>query len=191
VADTGYHSADGLECCEQAGVETFVPADRTQSGKLFPKEKFRYESANDCYQCPAGQVLTRQGQDRNHGKERFLYFNRAACKSCELRAQCTKRRWRVIARRNNEAVVERAAERASARADIIARRKEIVEHVYGTLRNWGHDTFLLRGLEKVRAEFSLSGLAYNFRRMLSLVSLDRLVGAAKGLNLLKVVRAST
>ena len=190
VADTGYHSADELERCEQAGVETFVPTDRTKSGKLFPKEKFRYESASDCYRCPAGKVLTRQGKDRNHGKERFLYFNRAACQSCELRAQCTKRQWRVIARRNNETVVERAAERASNRADIIARRKEIVEHVYGTLRNWGHDTFLLRGLEKVRAEFSLSGLVYNLRRVLSLVSLDRLMGAVKGLNSLRVGASS-
>jgi transposase len=178
VADKGYHSADELERCEQAAVETFVPTDpRKNPGALFPKEKFRYESASDCYRCPAGQVLTRQGQDRNHGKERFLYFNRAACRNCTLRAQCTKRQWRVIARRNNEAVVERAAERASARADIIARRKEIVEHVFGTLRNWGHDTFLLRGLEKVRAEFSLSALVYNLRRVLSLVSLNRLVGA--------------
>src|SRR5262245_52225505 len=181
VADMGYHSADELERCEQAGVETFVPAQRTKSGKCFAKEKFRFESASDCYRCPAGQELTRQGQDRNHGKERFLYFNRDACQSCALRPQCTKRQWRVIARRNNEAVVERAGERASSRADIITRRKEIVEHVYGTLRNWGHDTFLLRGLEKVGAEFSLSGLVYNLRRVLSLVSLERFMGAAKSL----------
>ena len=33
--------------------------------------------------------------------------------------------------------------------------------VFGTLRVWGHDSFLMRGLAKVRAEFSLSALIYN------------------------------
>ena len=29
----------------------------------------------------------------------------------------------------------------------------MVEHVFGTLRNWHHDHFLMKGVEKVRAEF--------------------------------------
>ena len=74
--------------------------------------------------------------------------------------------------------MERAAERVVARADLVAARKEIVEHVFGTLRNWTHDLFLLRGLAKVRAEFSLSALVYNLRRVLNVVSMPRLLEAA-------------
>ena len=185
VADTGYHSADQLERCEQTGVESVVPAPKPSGGAgLFAKAKFCYDPTSDTYRCPAGQVLRRQGQDRNHGKERWLYANRAACQSCKLRGQCTKGECRVIKRRNNEAVVERAAQRASRKPDIIARRKQIVEPVYGTLRNWCHDTFLLRGLERVRGEFTLSSLVYNLRRVLSLISLDtlvRTVASLKGL----------
>jgi len=45
------------------------------------------------------------------------------------------------------------------------------------LRNWGHDEFLLKGLEKVRAEMSLSGLVYNLRRVLNLLSVEELLRA--------------
>jgi len=53
----------------------------------------------------------------------------------------------------------------------------IIEHVFGTLRLWGHVRFLRRGLEKVRAEFSLSALSYNLLRVLNLRSLEPLLAA--------------
>jgi transposase len=183
VADKGYHEADQLESCEKQGVEALVPGRGTTGGmsrggkKVFPKERFYYQVTEDVYHCPAGQALKRQGQDTNHGKQRVLYYDRQACQQCALRSRCTSGAYRVITRRTNQAVIERAAQRASTRADLIARRKEIVEHVFGTLRNWTHDHFLMRGLDKVRAEFSLSALVYNLRRVLNLVSMERLLQA--------------
>jgi len=49
------------------------------------------------------------------------------------------------------------------------------------LRQWTHDTFLMRGLKQVRAEFSLSSLLYNLRRVLNLVSLQELLAGLKTL----------
>jgi hypothetical protein len=37
--------------------------------------------------------------------------------------------------------------------------------------------FLMRGLEKVRAEFSLTALAYNLRRALNIIGFDGLMAA--------------
>jgi hypothetical protein len=37
--------------------------------------------------------------------------------------------------------------------------------------------FLLRGLEKVQAEFSLTALAYNLRRVLNIVGFEELMAA--------------
>jgi hypothetical protein len=149
-----------------------------KGGKLiFPKKRFVYDPVQDAYRCPAGQSLKLVGQDTNHGKDRLLYFNKEACEQCSLRSQCTTGACRVISRRTNEEVVERAAKRAAARADIVAARKTIVEHVFGTLRNWSHDLFLLRGLVKVRAELSLSALVYNLRRVLNVLSMEQLLKA--------------
>lgn len=184
VADKGYHEADQLEACEQAGIETFVPAQGKTSGRskdgreVFPKEQFRYDAPADVYHCPGGQQLKRG----SHSQGRVLYFQRAACRGCALRSQCTGSAYRVLGRRTNEEVVERAAERAAAHPELIAQRKTIVEHVFGTLRTWHHDDFLLIGLEKVRAEMSLSALIYNLRRVLSLRSIKELLAALSSSN---------
>ena len=41
----------------------------------------------------------------------------------------------------------------------------------------GQGAFLTRGLERVRAEFSLTALAYNLRRVLNIVGFAELMAA--------------
>jgi len=181
TADAGYHEADQLESCEKASIETYVPDTGKSSGRstggkrVFPKEQFIYEPASDSYRCPAGQRLSRAFVSRCKGKERVIYYNLSACGQCSLKRQCTSGWHRLIARRLNEAVVDRAAQRLEKHPQILARRKEIVEHVFGTLRNWGYDHFLTKGLSKVKAEFSLSALTYNLRRVLNLCAVEQLI----------------
>lgn len=184
VADTGYYNTDQLEICEQAQVETFVSGKDPQVDgrklKTFRKHQFRYEADVDAYYCPAGQVLKRQYPNRIKGKEWTYYFNKKACAGCALRSRCTASQYRMVTRLRNEAVAERNAARVSAQPEVLRQRKTIVEHVYGTLRQWGHDTFLMRGLEKVRAEFSLSALVYNLKRVLGLKKIEDLLQVLKG-----------
>ena len=57
-------------------------------------------------------------------------------------------------------------------------RRETVEHPFGTIKQWmNQGAFLMRGLEKVRAEFSLTALAYNLRRVLNIVGLQKMIAA--------------
>lgn len=191
VADKGYHEAHQLEACEQAGIETFVPAQGTTTGRgkngqrIFPKEQFSYDATTDHYLCPAGQSLKRSSQGQSRNKNWISYTNPNACQQCALKAQCTTGTHRVVDRRINQAVVERALERVQAHPEIVADRKTIVEHVFGSLRNWHHDRFLMKGLEKVRAEFSLSALVYNLRRVINLVDLEAFRAAAKNRTLVQ------
>jgi transposase len=183
TADRGYHHADQLEACEQAGITTFVPALERVTGQgqdgqpIYGPERFVYDAATDRYQCPNHQYLPRRGRNESRGRRYDLYYERAACAECPLKAQCTTGPHRVLKRLPHQPVVDRAAARAEAHPEIVARRKEIVEHVFGTMRLWGHDCFLLRGLAKVRAEFSLSALAYNLRRALNILGVGRLLQA--------------
>jgi transposase len=183
VADGGYHEADQLEGCEQAGIETIVAGPGSTSGqsrggqKVYAKEDFHYDEQRDCYVCPAGQDLRRGHVGSCKGKERIHYYHRAACNRCDLKAQCTQAPYRMITRRLNEAVVERQEARLAANPKIMAERKTIIEHVFGTLRHWGHDIFLMQGLNQVKAEFSLSCLTYNFRRVLNLKTIEELIEA--------------
>jgi len=184
VADAGYHEAVQLETCEKAGIETYLPAPGTTRGRsksgqsVYPKDKFSYDPARDVYRCPAGQELPRGNQCIVKGKTKHYYYNWKACQGCALRSQCTTGSYRRIARVANESVVERQAQRSALKPKLLAKRKTIVEHVFGTLRNWGHDCFLMRGLAAVRAEFSLSALTYNLRRVLNLIELPQFLKVA-------------
>jgi hypothetical protein len=56
--------------------------------------------------------------------------------------------------------------RLAKRPGVLDCRRETVEHPFGTIKQWMYQgAFLMRGLEKVRAEFSLTALAYNLRRV--------------------------
>jgi transposase len=185
VADAGYYSAPQVAACEGAGIESYVPANRHASGQskgsktIYPKEAFKYNAGLDIYCCPAGQELKRRGQALHDGLLRVEYNNCKACGQCALRGECTQGEYRRIYRSRDEAAVERLAQRVEQRPKLLAQRKTIVEHIFGTLRQWGYDEFVTRGLAGVRAEFSLSCLAYNLRRILHLTSLQNLREAVR------------
>ena len=59
-------------------------------------------------------------------------------------------------------------------------RRKSVEHPFGTIKQWmGQGAFLMCRLENVRGEFSLTALAYNIRRAITLVGVTGLIAAAK------------
>ena len=56
---------------------------------------------------------------------------------------------------------------------MILKRKEIIEHPFGTIkRNLGYTYFLVKGLEMVKSEFSLICFTYNFKRVLNIFGVD-------------------
>ena len=118
VADRGYYKIEDLEDCEAAGVTPYVPKpDRSPARRSghFMKSEFQYDAATDAYLCPAGQRLAplyRYSLCKTRPGTRVVsYVNRAACLSCHLRDRCTKRTNRHIIRYENEAMMERMAER--------------------------------------------------------------------------------
>jgi hypothetical protein len=78
----------------------------------------------------------------------------------------------------HEHILERMPKRVEANPTMMKRRKQIVEHPFGTMKH-GHDQgyFLMKGLEKVGAEFSLSTLAYNLRRVVTILGVPHMLRA--------------
>ena len=55
-------------------------------------------------------------------------------------------------------------------------RRQTVEHPFGTLKAWiGATHFLTRTLDKVRTEISLHVLAYNLKRMITIIGVGPLL----------------
>ena len=58
------------------------------------------------------------------------------------------------------------------------RRREVVEHPFGSIKQWMcQDAFLMRGLANVGAEFSLTALAHNLRRALNILGVEAMTAA--------------
>ena len=86
------------------------------------------------------------------GLKKINYRNSQAC---PIRSQCTGNQFRSVSRLENEAVLDRMQARIAQRPDILDQRRETVEHPFGTIKQWmNQGAFLMRGLEKVRGEFS-------------------------------------
>jgi transposase len=181
VADKGYFKIEDIEACEKAGIEPYVP--RPQRGPsvkagLFRKDEFSYDAASDSFICPAGQRLYPYSSSFLRGLSKTNYTNKLACDDCVIRSRCTNGRFRTVSRLENEAVLDRMQARLAERPDILDRRRETVEHPFGTIKQWmNQGAFLMRGLEKVRAEFSLTALVYNLRRVLNIVGFSKLMAA--------------
>ena len=181
VADKGYFKIEDIEACEKAGIMPYVP--RPQRGPsvragLFRKDEFQYDEATDSYVCPTGQRLHPYSSSPLRGLKKINYVNKLACDDCSIRSRCTAGTFRTVSRLENEAVLDRMAARLAKRPGVLDRRRETVEHPFGTIKQWmNQGAFLMRGLEKVRAEFSLTALAYNLRRVLNLVGFTKLMAA--------------
>jgi transposase len=186
LADAGYYSADQLEACELAGIDAYVPISGKRGRPVEPgrlaRQDFIYEPAADIYRCPAGEDLRpRPRLKLVQGKPHRRYVpSGPVCSACALRARCVgvNGDTREILHALNQDAVERHRVRMeTAHAEILmARRKAIAEHPFGTLKcRAGYRHFLVRGFEKVRGEWSLMALCYNFTRLLNILGIDRLI----------------
>ena len=102
------------------------------------------------------------------------YANKEACGDCPLRPRCTDAGYRNVSRLEHEGALDRMAARLKARPNILHRRREVVEHPFGSIKQWMYQgAFLMRGLEKVRAEFSLTALVYNLRSAPNILGIDK------------------
>jgi Transposase DDE domain len=182
VADMGYYSHEEFQNCEAAEIKAYVAKplnSKNTAHGLFGKEKFVYEPESDCYVCPNQQRLTFRFQSRESKNKKFRYYWTVACLSCPIKARCTtNKQFRRIKRWEHEAIAERVQQRVLVNPLVMKLRQQIVEHPFGTMKFWNDQRhFLMKGLAQVRAEFSLSTLAYNLKRAVNIVGVQGLLTA--------------
>ena len=182
-ADAGYANYDELKKIDSEQVRVVVPSRRQAGDKdvePFDKSEFQYDSENDVYVCPAGEVLTYRSIE-NKNKKVYRVGGRV-CRQCCHFGECTKSRknGRKIVRYINEEFRERLAtqfEQPDSQA-IYDLRKQKAELPFGHIkRNLNAGYFLLRGLDGVRAEASLLASCFNLARMITLIGVPALIAA--------------
>jgi transposase len=187
LADAGYYNSEDLKACEDDGITAYVPLqegnNKLEKQGRFSRKNFSYDANADAYRCPAGQLLgrTKKPWTNLSGRVETRYLSsKATCDACLSRTRCLapKAKTRAVFRWAHEDVLDRhrARMRSEEADELMVRRFAMVEHPFGTLKcRAGYQHFLVRGFNKVRGEWSLMALCYNFTRVLNILGFDRFV----------------
>jgi len=198
LADADYATFDSFEYMKKNKIEGYVPyadMNKTYPDKPFHPSKFTYDKDKDEYICPNKKTLSFY-RIRVHKKrqQEFKCYRTDACKTCPFQKECCKPKEarRLIERETRQDLKDEMKQRLSTPEGkkIYRKRLHPIEALFGQLKyNLGYTHFLLRGLEKVNAEFTLMCLTHNLRKMIGLacliLSFFRQVSAQEILNFRK------
>jgi transposase len=182
VADRGYFHGEEIVACDQAGITVTLPKPMTSGAKSegrFGKQDFVYLPADDVYRCPAGELLRYYYTNVENGLKLHRYWTNA-CRTCALKSRCTTGVQRRITRWEHEHVLEAVQRRLDEDPKAMRRRRETVEHPFGTIKaRMGATHFLMKTLPRVAAEMALHVLAYNLTRVINIFGPGRLIAAIR------------
>ena len=178
IADKGYYSGQDIKDTQDAGMTSLVPKGDTSGSEkkgIFNRSQFQYDAEKDIYVCPANQVLKHRLTSLEHGMMQKRYWvSDPTCRACQLNPLCpNSRQPRKITRWEHQDQMDQLM---SSMPDSMLIRKQTVEHPFGTIKPWmGATHFLTKRLQNVSTEMSLHVLAYNLRRMMSILGPDKLI----------------
>ena len=189
IMDAGYDSeVEILKNKDNKGIDIIV-ADKKESsknksykkkkgrvpGEGFEVKDFIYNKEKDRFICPEGKELKKthkRASKERSGREVFEY-QCYDCDWCKSKKYCTNnKKGRSIKISVNKEVIDSFKDRMQEPENkkLLSRRKEIVEHPFGTIkRNLGFTYFMQKGLEKVKTEFSFICFIYNFKRVVNIL----------------------
>lgn len=193
VVDAGYDSIQDIVAGTGQGIDIHVagtdfdicvPTDEQSCTEILSHKDGRcvYFADRNVTLCPMGKVLYPgfYKKDKGHG----VFYNRNACKQCVCK--CSKeargRRYQVpmmesdFSKAYDDENLFIKQIRISPDKELIAQRKSIVEHPFGTVkRSMDAGYCLTKGLSNVSGEFSLAFLAYNLKRAINILGARNLI----------------
>jgi transposase len=186
--DKGYHTGSELKIAQELGIETIVaipdvPATSQAPDHDYNHENFKYDPLSDTYTCPQGEVLRTNGRwYTTHGRRNILIsfkqYKTKACKSCPARLKCTRSKTgRLIERSIYTENYEKNRKNVEEKEQLYRRRQTIAEHPFGTIkRQWGFSYILTKqGIDRATSDVGFMFIAYNLRRIISILGKDQLM----------------
>jgi len=184
AADAGFSCIEDMKKVNPA-INIIVPSRKQSQEEKgicpvgeFDRKRFLYDDSRDEYVCPANQRLTYRGDNKEAG-QRIYKTQGHICRECVNFGKCTKNHTgRKIVRMIDEKFKEALEEnyKKPENQKIYALRKEVIEHPFGHIkRNLGAGQFLLRGKEKVDAEFSILATCFNMARLITIIGIPGLL----------------
>lgn len=177
LADTGYFSSIEIEKCIENGITPYVAKQKTKEEKKFSKDKFRYDEKKDLYICPKNKELEFKQIVTGKNDLKYKQYRCEECYDCENKGVCTaSEKGRTIKRWEKEEILEEMENRMLREKEKYKKRQSTVEPVFGIIkRSMGHSYMLMKGIRKVNTEIGLSALAYNMKRAITEIGIEKLI----------------
>ena len=196
VADTGFFVASDIAECMANGIDAHVSSEHESITMCIAVEEEEAREAKEFGNqgknvfirerniglCPMGNVL--YPRSYRSSIKSAIYANPEACRACSHRGKCREydRELKIkmalsefTREYNDQGLYIRQLTYAPNKA-LLRRRKEIVEHPFGTIkRQMDSEYFLLKGMAKVSGEFALTCLAYNLKRAINILGVSNLL----------------
>ena len=178
--DKGYHTGSEFKIAGELGIDVMVAIPTVAANAPNPTynvENFTFDKTNDCYTCPQGKILTTNGRWHQAKTYRFKRYTTTACKTCPVKAECSKANCgKAIQRSEFQEYVDRNKNRIEQNKQLYRKRQQIVEHPYGTIkRQWGFNYIITKKyIERAEADFGFIMTAYNLRRIINIVGMQKL-----------------
>ena len=181
VADAGYGSEQNYEFMENNHIEAYVKYNyfhkeqkRAWKKNAFAVQNLFYNKDKDFFICPMGQRLTNIGTKKSKSDLGYIStvtrYQAKNCQGCPLRGLCHQSKTNRIIEINYklQQYKRKARERLTSEQGIYHRGKRCIEPeaVFAQIKhNSQFNRFKLRGLEKVKIEFTLVAIAHNLRKL--------------------------
>ncbi len=181
LVDSGYISRENVEEAAKHQVDLLgsLADDAAKKGdrdkQRYANSMFVYDAERNQYLCPAGKILSYEGQQKKDGMKQFKYkAKNQDCQSCPLKVHCcgeNRKHGRSVTRSQESPAMTafRAKMQTEAAQAEYRKRGAIAE-----FRNlWiktklGLRQFHVRGLEKVRCEALWACLTHNLQHWIRL-----------------------
>ena len=177
--DKGYHTGSEFDYADRLGIEVLVAVPEVAAhapNPDFDVEHFVYDKQNDCFTCPANEVLITNGNWYNkvNGKSitKMKHYKTTACLSCALMEQCTKnKKGRLIERSQHADLIHQNKVRVEQNKELYRKRQAIVEHPYGIIkRQWDFYYIMTKkSIKHASSDVGLIFIAFNLRRIINLI----------------------
>ena len=181
VADGGYTSGSNIKQLAAQEIDFIAPVtdklEQLQQRGIdprFSRAAFTYDSAANCYVCPAGVKLTYQGQEQRGERIRLRFrAPTSACSACLWKPQCCPqiKRGRALNRWQYEAeLLRHKAKMETVEAQkIYKQRAQTAEFPIAWIKEKiGLRRFRLRGLRKAELEILWACATHNLQQWIRL-----------------------
>ena len=193
VADAGYDSATDIVDCIEHGLDVHVagaefdvcvPCSKDESKEVLSYTNGRCVYIAECNLalCPMGKVLYPSSYVKK--TKGVSFYNSKACGSCVCRCSKGVKVFSIVmwegefSRVYDESGLFVRQVRVKPDKGFVRLRKSLSEHPFGALKRvMGMDYCLLKGVERVRGEFSLAFLVFNLKRVINMVGVPNLIQA--------------